>query len=54
MLACRSFGFEVVTPDGCDKAWRRLFTPEGFTMIEPALALYRKAWDATPEESGVS
>jgi hypothetical protein len=50
--ACRSFGLEVVTPDGCANAWRRLFAPEGFAMIEPALAIYRKAWNATPEEGG--
>jgi TolB-like protein len=48
--ACRGFDLEVVTPDGCANAWRRLLAPEAFAMIQPALALYRKAWDATPVE----
>ena len=43
---------DAATPEGCARAWRRLFTPEGSASAEPALALYRKAWDATSVECG--
>ena len=54
VLSCRSFGFEAATPDGNEKVWRRLLAPEAFAMIEPALALFRMAWDATPDEGSTS
>ncbi len=48
--ACRKLGLDIVTPDNWEKANHRFSAPEGFAMIAPALAIYRKIWDETPEE----
>jgi len=48
VLQCRKIGVTRATPDGYDRACRRLFSPEAFVMFAPAIVTYRKAWDATP------
>ncbi len=46
---CRSLGIDAATPDGWEKACRRILAPEAFAMMAPALAIYRKVWDETAQ-----
>jgi len=49
--ACRKLGLDIVTPDNWDKANRRFYSPDGIAQIAPAMTIYRRVWDVTPEEA---
>jgi len=49
--ACRKLGLENVTPDGWEKVSRRIYAPEALTLLAPAMAMYRKVWDETPDDA---
>lgn len=49
--ACHRFGLDNATPDGWEKASRRIYAPDGFALVAPAIAIYRRVWNATPEEA---